>query len=121
MQTLFYLLLLPIIIGSLMKMFSPIKYQIYTDNLKCKKSKDLDGLDILVFLFNLYSLVICFVGLLSSQWIVFSVVLFTAVILAQIKIPVVTHFIVSLVTVTGLLFAIINKFHLHINLMEYLF
>lgn len=66
---------------------------------------------------QLFYWVWCMVGLFSSQWLVFVLIL----ILGMIPKPnIVIRFVDSVITFALILFIFINSFHLHINLFQWI-
>jgi hypothetical protein len=59
-----------------------------------------------------------FAGLLSSQWLVFLFLILISVIIPKNKVLLLKFD--SIISIICLLFIILNKYHLHINLYEYL-
>jgi hypothetical protein len=118
MKTLFYLLLIIPLLYELVSFTNvevyefvrrafytkEIKYKDYTSN---QKSYALCG--------GLYVL-LTLIGLLSSQWILFLVILLISIMPRKIKYSRIGFLIDSSICSAILMFAIINHFHLHIDI-----
>lgn len=71
------------------------------------------GFLIKLSLFNMFYFIYVFVGIFSSQWLLFLAILLLSLIPKKI---VAVRRIDSVLTIIILLFILINKYHLHINL-----
>lgn len=73
----------------------------------------------LFIIFQLLYIIWCLVGLFSSQWIVF-IVIFIMSLLHKLWKSYVGNFIDSFITVSLLIFALLNTYHFHINVWNWL-
>lgn len=140
MDYIFYILLLPVAFDQLMRTANRVEYEKYLTLVEDIKDSTQDdpanfkGEDFKVlsseekkeivwkkykarFLFTLYSGFMCFVGFFTFQWPLFVIITLTDLIFKS-KWGYVFWNINTLINATLLFFAVINKFHLHINVWE---
>lgn len=86
---------------------------------KSRANKLQTSMDWAFFSFSLFYLILSFVGLLSSQWVLFTILILFSMVVGQIKLK--SKWILqldALVSAAILLFILLNKFHFHINLIH---
>ncbi len=119
MKHIFYLITIIPLMFELLNVYNPKRYNRFMNQFKKDKKKSWDkwtknqkNISVLMLFYIMWS----FVGLFSSQWLTFLVLIFISFIPKK---GVYMRFIDSFITVLILLFIIINRYHLDINLYEY--
>lgn len=95
-----------------------VKFEMYPKELKNNSYK--------VILFHLPILFWIFIGIFSSQWILFLILLFSSLVFVPFNkilmknsyIKAIHLFVISFLWFNIIIFMLINKYHLHLNLKE---
>lgn len=116
MTHIFYFLLTIPLLYELYIMNNPRKFNNFKTNfINRDKSKKLTDNQALFVLVTLTYLLLTLLGLFSFQWILFLVILLMSLMPKKYSIIICLD---AFITVTILLFIIINKYHLHINITD---
>lgn len=68
---------------------------------------------------NIFYFVICIIGIISSQWICFLAIIIQSISIGRFRRKhIIIRYFDSILSILILLFALINKYHLHINLLN---
>jgi hypothetical protein len=123
MKHVFYFFAIFAILYEAMVLTSPRKFVAAKKDIKGKKIDDYTTNQIAYVLFNFFYLAWTMVGLFSTQWMVFVVLLIISTIsglTARFRSPVL-YSIDALISFSILLFMMINVYHLHIDLPSLIF
>lgn len=116
MTMIFYLLSGFVILWELYCFLNPLKVRSFLRKFKKTKSTEMDDTQNFAMLFLFMQIIWCFIGLFTSQWLLFGVYIFMGII--PLKRFVAYMVFDSLVSIGLLLFIIINKYHLHYTMQQ---
>ena len=124
MKELFYLFTAAVLMYELKVLSSPKRYLELLNGVKKISKEKKEGLEVkltrkqsLFLLFNSLYLIWGFIGLMTFNWVIFLVLLILSIIPTKHYLQCIFD---SLITISLLIFAFINTFHLKINLYEFI-
>ena len=122
MTHIFYLLTASLLMYELFALMNAKRLLDYSNKVRLaqkeKKKLDLSDNEKALNAFNLFYFAMLVAGLLSSQWIVF---LFILLISFIPKRYVIVRYIDTIISIAALIFILVNKYHLHIDLFNLIF
>ena len=123
MTSIFYIIVLSFAIFEIAKLGNSkeIHTEVEINRRKRKEGKKISAKDLsttlgLFAIGDLFYFSICLIGLLSSQWIIFLVLILMGFVPKRYLI---LKRIDSIISIMLIIFIVLNKFHLHINILSY--